>query len=82
MLINERADIVDLVVDDHVKIFLGRMRLDLGVCKLFRHCVRIRIAVFLLESVAIEESHTISGLDNRQNRERKRQSESDKLGDA
>lgn len=37
MLINKAGNIVDLVVNDHVKILLGRVCLDIGESELLRH---------------------------------------------
>ena len=39
VLIHEARRIVDLVVYDHVQIFLGGMVLDLRVSEFLRHCV-------------------------------------------
>lgn len=37
MLINEAADVVDLIVNDHVQILLGGVRRNLGESELLRH---------------------------------------------
>ena len=39
VLVNEAGGIVDLVVDDEVKVLLGRVILDLSVRVLLRHLV-------------------------------------------
>lgn len=73
VLVNERAGVVDLVVDDHVQILLARVGRDLSESKFLRHNAgvwgvirEIRVLLACREKSGMAEESRWSGVRRRQ----------------